>query len=447
MIGEWDLQSVATIVEGTLHGRNCALGSVMTDSRALQDGALFVAIRGDRFDGHDFLPQARRAGAVGALVESLADADIPQIVVPDTVVAFGKIGQENRRRFNGPVVAITGSVGKTTIKEMVSAILSKEGNTRFTRGNLNNHLGVPISLLTLESTDRFGVFELGANHLGEIDYTVHLVEPDAALLANAADAHLEGFGSRDGIARGKGEIFSGIKPGGTAILNRDSEYYGWWCEMAKASRQVSFGFTTGADVTARDIRDAEEGLRFVLEIGGDQIEIQLPLSGRHNVINAMAASALARSVGASLESIQSGLGALVPVPGRLRRMKARNGAMVIDDTYNASPTAVIAAIDLLSGMPGKRVAVLGGMAELGAAARDEHLRVARYLDGRADVLVTLSEYANEMVGELKASLGVAVNSHAEAVDWVQAHCAAGDSVLVKGSRSAAMEKVVQGLCQ
>lgn len=446
MIGTWDMAKVAAACGGTLHGANQRISAVSTDSRAMVPESLFVALRGERFDGHTYLEQAANAGAEAALVEQGEAAGLPHVTVGDCVHALGLLGQANRRRFRGPVVAITGSVGKTTIKEMVSSILSREGQTRFTQGNLNNHLGVPISLLRLDDQDQYGVFELGANHLGEIAYTASLVEADAVLVANAADAHLEGFGSREGVARGKGELFQSVRAGGTAIINRDSEYFGLWKGMARQCRQMSFGLHPEADVRFESLVNTGEGAQFQLLIEGQSLPVHLPLPGAHNVINALAAAALARSVGASFASIIDGLSQIKPVSGRLKRLAAYNGATLIDDSYNASPTSVMAALEFVSHLPGRRVAVLGPMAELGEHSQAEHERVAAHADTRVDTLLVMGEFVAKMAKTLIRAEGLVVSSHEEAVTWLRENTHRGDHVLVKGSRSATMEKIVRALC-
>ncbi len=448
MIGEWTVSTVAEVTQG-VHACGDAgqcISGVGTDTRKALDGMLFVALTGPSFDGNDYLGAAVEQGAAAALVSRIDESvSLPQILVEDTTRALGLLGAENRRRFRGCTLALTGSVGKTTVKELTAAILRGVGQTRHTQGNLNNHLGAPLSLLALDDEDCFGVFELGANHAGEIAYTVSLVKPDVAVLINAADAHLEGFGSRDGVARAKAEIFAGLSGDGCAVLNRDSEYYDFWAEKVTVGKRLTFGVHEAADVRASAIDVSETASEFVLHVAGETASLRLPLPGAHNVRNALAATALAHAAGAGLQAIVAGLSEAAGVQGRLNTRHCDSGARLIDDTYNASPTSVLAALDVLSAFAAKRIAVLGNMAELGEASETEHERVGRYARERVDCLLVMGPCAGAVRRGFGADDCILVSSHDEAVKWLRANTTATDTILVKGSRSAAMEKVVNGM--
>ncbi len=347
MIGSWSLAEVMPLLEGHLTGADAVFSRVVTDSRKAAAGDLFVALRGERFDGHDFIAQLAAGGIAGVLVEKPVATSLPQLVVSDTVKALGQLGWMNRRRFGGRIVAITGSNGKTTVKEMIAAILGGIGTVCRTEGNLNNHLGVPLSLLRLTADDRFGVFELGANHAGEIAQNVRLVEPDVAVLINAGDAHLEGFGSRQGIADAKGEIIGGLAEGGTAVLNRDSPFFAQWSRLAGLRRILSFGLQESADVRATDVQCHLDRCEFTLHLQGRGRTVRLPMAGVHNVMNSLAAAAVAAALGTDPETIVAGLAEARSLGGRLRQRRSACGALIIDDTYNASPLSRIGKINAI----------------------------------------------------------------------------------------------------
>ncbi|HRE54152.1 MAG TPA: UDP-N-acetylmuramoyl-tripeptide--D-alanyl-D-alanine ligase, partial [Candidatus Competibacter sp.] len=295
------LRDAARLLRGELSGEDAGFTEVSTDSRRLPAGALFVALVGPNFDGHDFVAAARERGACAALVSRRLADPLPRLQVADTLLALGQLGAAWRERFTGPLIALTGSNGKTTLKEMIASILRLRGPTLATEGNLNNDIGVPLTLLRLNREHAYAVIEMGANHLCEISYLTGLVQPDVAIVNNAGPCHLEGFGDVAGVARGKGEIFQGLGPEGVAIINRDDAFAGYWAGLNPDRRIVDFGLDQPAQVSGRLLDPAAN--RFRLRVEGQEIEIRLPLPGRHNVLNSLAAAAATTAVGASLEEI------------------------------------------------------------------------------------------------------------------------------------------------
>lgn len=445
MIGQWRLAETAQRLGARLLGGDAAFYGVVTDSRAVKPGDLFVALRGERFDGHDFLSAVQAAGAVAAIVDRpVPEVALAQLVVADTVSALGALGQINRERFEGRVMAVTGSQGKTTVKELSASILSELGPVCWTEGNLNNHLGVPRTLLRLESRHQFAVIELGANHVGEIAQTVALTRPQVSVLNNATDAHLEGFGGPEGIARAKGEIIEGLAADGVAILNRESPWLSQWVARAAGRTVVTFGMTSDADVRAEDLQMTLAGCAFLLQTPAGESRVRLPLPGRHNVMNALAAAAATLALGASLAQVVTGLEKAQGVSGRLRILKLPEGGALIDDTYNASPGSVKAALDVIGAGHGHRIAVLGRMAELGDYAEACHREVGAYARGRVDELLVMGEWAKACC-EGFAQPCTVFESHEAIVEALRLRLTGDTIVLVKGSRSAAMERVVAGL--
>ncbi|MDY9236504.1 UDP-N-acetylmuramoyl-tripeptide--D-alanyl-D-alanine ligase, partial [Escherichia coli] len=361
------LSQLTDILNGELQGADITLDAVTTDTRKLTPGCLFVALKGERFDAHDFADQAKAGGAGALLVSRPLDIDLPQLIVKDTRLAFGELAAWVRQQVPARVVALTGSSGKTSVKEMTAAILSQCGNTLYTAGNLNNDIGVPMTLLRLTPEYDYAVIELGANHQGEIAWTVSLTRPEAALVNNLAAAHLEGFGSLAGVAKAKGEIFSGLPENGIAIMNADNNDWLNW-QSVIGSRKV-WRFSPNAansDFTATNIHVTSHGTEFTLQTPTGSVDVLLPLPGRHNIANALAAAALSMSVGATLDAIKAGLANLKAVPGRLFPIQLAENQLLLDDSYNANVGSMTAAVQVLAEMPGYRVRVVGDMAELGA---------------------------------------------------------------------------------
>ena len=442
------LYEAAGLLDGEATGADVAFTAVSTDSRQLSPGALFVALTGPNFDGHDFIAVARERGAVAALVSRPVADPLPQLRVADTRLALGQLAAVWRERFTGPLIALTGSNGKTTLKEMIAAILRGRGPTLATEGNLNNDIGVPLTLLRLNGEHACAVIEMGANHPGEIAYLTDLARPDVAIINNAGPCHLEGFGDLAGVARAKGEIFQGLRPNGVAVINRDDEYADYWVGLNPGRRIVDCGLDHPAAVRGEILDSASN--RFRLSVDGGEIAIQLPLPGRHNVRNALAAAAATLAVGATLEEIRRGLESLRGVGGRLQRLPGRHGGAVIHDAYNANPASLAAALEAVGSGLGRKWLVLGDMRELGPAADALHARSGR--EARVagfERLYALGEHSRAAV----AAFGTG-GLHFEDVDALVADLhrdlqQGGESavVLVKGSRGMRMERVVAALVE
>lgn len=447
MVGEMRLSNAAIEFGGTLMFPDCRFASVSTDTRRLAPGQLFVALRGDHFDAHDFLSQAAES-ACGLVVERPdRGLQVPQWVVPDTTLALGRIARLNRLEFTGKLLAVTGSAGKTTVKEMLAAILGNRAATLATRGNLNNQIGVPLTLLRLSPEHRFAVVEMGASAPGEIAYLCDVAQPDVALVNNILPAHVEGFGNVDAIAAAKGEIYDGLKSDGTAVLNLDEPYVEQWRKQLAGRHCMTYSLNNPvADVRAENISVGNLGrCGFRLVTPQGSCDIQLAVSGRHNVANALAAAAAALAAGAALTDVAAGLAAAVAVVGRMDLQVLFNGGLLIDDSYNANPGSVKAAIDTLLALPGKAILVLGDMAELGRDEIELHADVGRYAadKGVAALYTTgrLSRYASTAFG---AGGRHFVNKR-ELVEALKPDIGRGVTVLVKGSRGAGMEEVVNAL--
>ena len=440
------LSAVAREVNAVLVGADAPFGAVSTDSRTLGPGALFVAIAGDRFDGNDFVAEAQAKGAAGALVSRRVNSSLPQIEVRDTRRALGLAAKAWRTTVAVPAVAVTGSSGKTTVKELVAAILGVSRAICVTQGNMNNDVGVPLTLLTLTDEHDALVVELGANRAGEIDYLASLAQPTVAVITNAAPAHLEGFGSVAGVAAAKGELLDHLPRAGTAVLNADDPFRSDWHARAPCEDIVTFGFARGADChVVGEPQYGAAGSQFTLQLpDGDEVDVWLPLLGRQNVANALAAAAAAQAAGASAEDIGDGLAHAVPVRGRLRSLAGIGGATLIDDSYNANPGSVRAALDHLAAIGGRRILVLGNMAELGLASRELHREIGEYARGRCDLLFTIGDLASEAA----AAFGAASRRMTD----IDAACAMlvpllGDdvTVLIKGSRVMGLDHLVRTL--
>jgi len=444
----WSLAEIAEAAGGRLLGSDVVVQGVSTDTRNIELGQLFVAIRGDNFDAHDFLPDALQAGAVALVVSDAKNlpANVPAILVDDTRLALGRIAAAWRRSFNIPVLAVTGSNGKTTTKEMIAAILKVAyGDTVLaTRGNLNNDIGLPMTLLGLDARHRVAVIEMGMNHPGEIAWLAGIAAPTVALVTNAQRAHLAGMGNLDAVAEEKGKIFGGMCPVGTAVINADDAYAAYWQALVPGRKVMRFSLERPADVQG-SVHQQGLDSTLVLSFAGERVDIPLQMSGRHNAANALAAATACLAAGISLSAVAQGFAGFAGVKGRLQRRMGLDGALVLDDTYNANPDSVCAGIDVLASTIGKKILVLGDMGEVGEATAQYHDEVGGYAKSRGiDALFALGEQSQvaarnfgeggrhfrqleALLAALKPMLGTDV------------------TVLVKGSRFMKMERVADAI--
>ena len=443
------LQQLCSILGARLVGEDRPVESVSTDTRAIEPGALFIALKGELYDAHNFCQQAKEQGAGSLLVERELDVNLPQLVVSDTRIALGKLGAFVHKSCDIQTLAITGSCGKTTVKEMVAAILEQKGRVLYTAGNFNNDIGVPLTLLRCEPEHDYAVIELGANHKDEITYTVGLVKPSVALVNNVAAAHLEGFGSLDGVRQAKGEIYQGLPEQGTAIINLDSNGDEFWQPVLSDKHVVTFSIDNiGADYFATDIRLNVKGeAAFKLHTPDGLVDVQLSLVGRHNVANAVAAAALTASFGATLEEIASGLRKASNVKGRAEVVTLSDSLRLIDDSYNASVPAMKAAVDLLGSYPGMRWLILGYMAELGEESLELHRQVGEYAAPfEFEYVLTYGE-DTKVISEI--CHGCHFGGHDELIAFIEQqlelHIDKEHTLLIKGANSARMSKIAAAL--
>jgi len=440
------LSAVAREVGGELVGEDSEFEGVSIDSRELESGSLFVAISGDRFDGNDFLADAQSKGAAGAVVSRLASLSLPQVRVLDTRDAFAQVARAWRGNFSIPVIAVTGSNGKTTVKALIANILGARREICVTRGNLNNDLGVPLTLMELGEEDEVLVIELGANHPGEIGYLSELAQPTVGVITNANAAHLEGFGSIAGVAAAKGELLDHLPRAGTAVINADDKHCADWRARSQAEKVISFGLGNGADCKVNgEIVVEPEGSRFTLQLPeGAELQMQLPLAGRHNVLNSLAAAAAAHAVGASGEEIQTGLSQAHAVEGRLNLLPGRGGAMIIDDSYNANPESTRAALDFLRECKGNRLFVLGDMAELGETAPALHREIGEYARECCDALFAIGDLSRHAAAGYGGD-GRFFSELASLQQALEPLLAEDTTFLLKGSRVMELDRLVARL--
>ncbi len=445
------LSKIAEMTGGQLIGAdealdNVALDSVATDSREVSPNQLFIAIEGERFDAHDFVADLP-GKAAAALVHKKIDCDLPQVLVKDTLQALADLASAWRDQLSMPVIALTGSNGKTTLKEMIAAILSQQGNVLATLGNLNNNIGMPLTLLRVRPEHDFAVLEMGANHFGEIEFLTNIARPNVAVVNNAGAAHLEGFGDLQGVAKAKGEIFIGLGTHGVAVINADDQFADYWKDSNKDREVITFGISNEATISGRLLSDG--GL--MIKAGVQEIRADLQLPGRHNALNALAATAVATALGIKLETIVKGLESLQPVKGRLAPLTGIYNSRILDDTYNANPDSTRVALEVLAQRENTAF-VLGDMAELGENSAELHQKIgAQARQAGIDRMYCLGKYSK---GACQA-FGEKGKSFSEMEDLLE--CIkkdierAGNSsdkpmtILVKGSRSMQMERAVKGL--
>ncbi|MDU8924107.1 UDP-N-acetylmuramoyl-tripeptide--D-alanyl-D-alanine ligase [Pasteurellaceae bacterium LIM206] len=455
------LKKIADILKATLIGSESAaateVAAVSTDTRKNTPQGLFFALKGEKFDGHAYLAKAVEQGCIAVVVEHQCDTEVPQLLVRDTRLALGQLAQWLKAELKPKTVAITGSSGKTTVKEMTAEILRQTAGSAeavlFTNGNFNNDIGVPLTLLRLTPRHRFAVIELGANHQGEIAYTTNLVRPDVALVNNVAPAHLEGFGSIEGVAKAKGEIYRGLPPDGTAIINLNCHYlpnedFSGWGREINGRKIESFSLDNPkADYYAADIRMTENGSTFMLHTPKGQIEIDLPYLGEHNVSNAVAAASLAMNVGAGLQDVKTGLAHKSQVKGRLCPIQVSENLLLLDDTYNANVDSLKSAIKVLQKYPAFRILAVGDMAELGENSRSLHQEAADF--AKAAELDLVTSFGRKSAPIAMACRGIHFTDKTGMATYltevIQEKLKENQRVVVlaKGSRSMQMEDVIE----
>ncbi len=444
------LSKAAAAINANFIGEDIIFSGCSTDSRTIKDGNLFIALMGENYDGHDYVSVAENNGASSLMLEREVSHTKPLLQVENTRKAMGLLARIWRDELSIPLVAITGSNGKTTVKEMVTSILSRISEVHATSGNLNNDIGVPLTLFGLDKKHQYAVIEMGANHPGEIEWLSAIARPNIAVITQCAPAHLEGFGSIEGVAKAKAEIYSGLQSSGTAIINADDEYADFWRKSCEHLNQFSFGIKNDtADVIARNIKilTGRNSIQFELCCAQNSIEILLPLPGEHNVMNALAATACCLNLDVPLATIKDGLENMLPVKGRLQIKPGKQGASIIDDTYNANPTSLDAALKVLSQYKGNRYLVLGDMGELGETAAQLHKdagKLAKELG--VDKLFTLGKLSiNTLQGF--GSNSFYFESHDELNEALMNLLDEDSVVLVKGSRAMQMERVVNALTE
>lgn len=440
------LSEAASATSGNLSGKDVRIRAINIDTRKAKAGELFVALRGPNFNGHEFIDQALERQLGAAMIDQPVSSSLPTLRVSDTHQALKMMAAYWRNKFQIPIIAITGSNGKTTTREMVGAIMGSALSGLMTRGNLNNDIGVPFTLLRLRHSDRYAVIEMGMNHRGEIAALSKMTRPDVALITNVAEAHLQGVGSIQQVAAAKVEIVEGLQTQGIMVINRDDEFYNYWSTQAAHLRQLSFGLSDSAEIWA-EYELYEDRSRLLLHSPAGDCRIELALAGRHNVVNACAAAAASLAAGASLEMIAAGLSSIKDYPGRLTIHAGINNSRVIDDSYNANPGSLRAATDVLAAYDGYRIMVIADMGELGSEAEELHRKAGQYLKQKGiDRLLTLgplSRSATHQLGEQARSF----DDHQALTNYLRTLLTPDATVLVKGSRAMQMEQVVQEITQ
>ena len=441
------LGDAAAAIGAQRSGNDDWFEGVSTDTRTLQRGALFCAIKGVKFDGHDHCAEAEQRGACGAIVERDVNTPLPTLMVTDTRHALGSLARTWRRRFATRVIGITGSNGKTTVKEMIAAILRSDSPVLATQGNLNNDIGVPQTLFRLAEKHEYAVVEMGANHLGEIEWLAEIAQPLVGVITICAPSHLEGFGSIENVAQAKGELYAGLLAEGTAVINADDDFAVYWSDIVEGRRVLRFGLNKPADVTAMNVsnRGIGNGMHFTLRLPASRIDIDLPFDGLHNVSNALAAAAVACALDVAPATIKSGLENTSKVRGRLCVVGGRGGCRIIDDTYNANPASLAAAIDVLASVSGNKWLVLGDMGELGVDAAELHR--AGGAIARESGIERLYAFG-ELAANAARTFGEGAQSYRdmdELIAVLEAALTPQVTLLVKGSRTMRMERIVDAL--
>jgi len=438
------LEQATKILNGSRVGENVNFSHISTDTRTLQSGDLYIALHGDLFDGHDYIKQAEQAGAAAVIVHKNIKTDLPFIKVEDTRKALGMLAGAKREAFKGKVVGITGSNGKTTVKEMVSTIVAKQGKVLATQGNFNNDIGLPLTLLRMQQED-FAVIEMGANHAGEIAYLTSITKPDVVLINNAAAAHLEGFGSLQGVAQAKAEIYQGLSEDGIAVVNKDDAFFDYWRGLIENKKIITFSMRDKAADVYGEWQPTESANVLKVIASGKELKINLKVYGLHNAMNALAAISIADALDIKHEYISTALNDFTAVKGRLDFHKINENLTVIDDTYNANAASLFAGIDVLKEQPGNHWLVLGDMGELGDDKQRIHIdagiKARKSGVSRLLALGEASRYAVEAFGENAQSF----KNKNELVSFIKQHQPENLVILVKGSRFMQMEQIVESI--
>ena len=441
-----NLLTAASAVDGHVVGDDAVFEQVVIDTRDLHGGELFIALQGEHFDGQDFAQDAKRSGAVAVMANRQLEVDLPTLVVADTTRSLGQLAAYWRQQFEIPVIGVTGSNGKTTVREMIARILESDGPTLAAKGNFNNHIGLPLTLLKLRDFHRYSVVEMGMNCPREIGYLAGIAKPTVAVITNASSAHLEGLGDVTGVARAKAEVFLGLQRSGTAVINADDRFAAYWLARGRRHRTVTFGLENQADVSG-EVESSDDAIQLEIRLPEESLEVTLNLLGRHNARNALAAAAAAWSVGCGAEQIKEGLEQVQPVDGRLQPRQGRRQAHVIDDSYNANPASLHCAIQVLARKTGLRILVIGDMAELGSEAESFHRAAGQYAREKGiDQLLTTGTLASLTAEEF--GIGASHYDNCDALSEALSDLLGPQvNVLVKGSRRARMERVVEALVE
>jgi len=430
----------------TLHGENVEFQGCSIDTRTLKENNLYVALKGEHFDGHDFVEQAIQKGAVGIISEKKLDFNIPHLVVLNTKIALGELASFWRNQLKTKIVAITGSNGKTTTKEMLASILKEQFNILATQGNLNNEIGVPLTLFQLDKKHQYAVIEMGANHLKEIGYLTNITKPQVAVITNCSPAHLEGFGSIEGVAQTKGEIYQGLsKEKGIAIINADDSFSNYWQGLNHEHSILTFGLEKPANITAKHIQYQGLTTYFILSTQTEEIEIKLNVAGKHNLMNALAASSCAIALKLDLSIIKQGLEKMQAVNGRLQSISGIRNTTILNDTYNANPASLKAALQVLENCQTPRWVALGNMLELGENAVLFHREAGQFAKQIGiDCLVATGELSKNAV-EGFGKNGFYFEKQEDLIAFLKENLPESATLLVKGSRGSKMERVVSAL--
>ena len=439
------LSAIAMWTHGRMLGADASVTGIAIDSRKIKPGDLFVAFKGERVDGHDYLADAKARGAAAALIERRVDSDLPQVQVENAELALGDLASAVRAQRNARVIGITGSNGKTTVKTLVASILSRHGRTHVNAGSYNNEIGLPLTLLWMPEDTEYAVLEMGAGKPGDIDYLAAIARPDIGLVNLIAPAHLERMGTIETVAETKGALYRALPADGVAVINADDAFASFFAGLAGGRRVLRFGLDHKADVGADILEQRVDGSHFVLSTPHGDADVRLPLPGRHNIANALAASTIALALDVPLDTIVEGLEQASAVEGRLKRIAMPNGWILIDDSYNANPSSMRAAIDTLALADGERWLVLGDMAELGTDARALHAGVGRHARERGIQKLFAIGPLNVAAVEAFGAGGTHYSDKATLIDALHAQLRAGVTCLVKGSHSAGMEHVVSAL--